>query len=397
MTRAGAARPDTIRRHNLGLLLAQVHRDGELTRAQLTNQLGLSRSTIGALVADLTDLGLLHEHVPNGGARAGRPSHVVGPRDDGPYAVAVDVDVTHVTIAAVGIGGRVLVREHLPMRPSPPDAETVASQVAEAMVRIRAGLPPDAWPVGVGVSVPGAVSLRDSVVEFAPNLNWRDEALGAVLARFLPPGMPVLVGNDADLAVRAEHLRGNARECDDVVLLLGRIGVGAGLIANGAPVRGHDGYAGELGHTVMDLTGVRCRCGKRGCMETFVGEGALLRQLGRRQKPTAARVAAVLIAAREGDREAARAVQTVGEALGRTVAWLVNALNPERVILCGFLAAVFVSEPKAVERSLSFHTMGSAGRTVELTTPAFGDDAVLLGAAELAFADLVADPLGHIR
>ena len=110
MTRVPVARQDAIRRHNLGLLLGQIHRDGALTRAELTQRLHLSRSTIGALVSDLVELGLVDEHVPSGGDRAGRPSHVVGPRPDGPYAVAVDIDITHVTTAAVGIGGQVLAR-----------------------------------------------------------------------------------------------------------------------------------------------------------------------------------------------------------------------------------------------------------------------------------------------
>src|ERR1700761_1914821 len=85
---APAARPDAMRRHNLALILAQVHRDGALTRAELTSRLGLSRSTIGALVTALVDLGLVQESVPSGGTRAGRPSHVVGPHADGPFVVA---------------------------------------------------------------------------------------------------------------------------------------------------------------------------------------------------------------------------------------------------------------------------------------------------------------------
>ena len=94
----------------LALILGLVHRDGELTRAQLTKRLGVSRSTIGALVADLTRLGLVEERVPIGGDRVGRPSYVVGPHPSGPFVVAVDVDVTHVTSAAVGIGGTVIAR-----------------------------------------------------------------------------------------------------------------------------------------------------------------------------------------------------------------------------------------------------------------------------------------------
>ena len=71
----------------------------------------------------------------------------------------------------------------------------------------------------------------------------------------MPAGLPVSIGNDADLAVLAEHLRGNARDCDDVIYLMGRIGVGAGIIVNGRPLRGHDGLAGEVGHNVVDASG----------------------------------------------------------------------------------------------------------------------------------------------
>src|ERR1700744_3489794 len=110
MARAPAARPDEIRRHTLGLLRDGVHRDGELSRAELTQRLGLNRSTIGALVADLTELGLVGEHVPTGNERAGRPSHVVAPLAGGPYAVAVDIEVDRVVVAAVGLGGQVLAR-----------------------------------------------------------------------------------------------------------------------------------------------------------------------------------------------------------------------------------------------------------------------------------------------
>src|SRR5689334_7549713 len=132
MTRVPVARPDAIRRHNLGMLLEQIHRDGDLTRAELTQRLHLSRSTIGALAADLSDLGLVDERVPGGGDRAGRPSHVVGPRTDGSYAVAVDVDIARVTTAAVGIGGHVLARHVVETPASPPTSEAVARLIVEA-------------------------------------------------------------------------------------------------------------------------------------------------------------------------------------------------------------------------------------------------------------------------
>ncbi|PZS26086.1 MAG: hypothetical protein DLM58_21260 [Pseudonocardiales bacterium] len=393
MTRAPVSRPDAIRRHNLALLLGQVHRDGELTRAKLTERLSLSRSTIGALVADLTELGLVDERVPTGGARAGRPSHVVGPRPDGPYAIAVDIDVTHLTIAAVGIGGQVLSRHTLPMGPSPSPADLVARHIVAEAAKICAEVDERAWPVGIGISVPGTVDWHSGTVEFAPNLTWRHEAFGAMVAALAPQGLPVVVGNDADLAVIAEHLRGSGRGSDDVVYLIGRIGVGAGIIVNGAPLRGHDGYAGEVGHNVVDASGPKCHCGKRGCVETYVGENALLELAGHTGPVTAGSLAAVFAAATAGEHRAVAAVRTVAAALGRTIASLVNVLNPERVLLGGSFAEVFRLANSEMVQALDSHTMSASRNAVQLCAPRLGDDSSLLGAAELAFAALLADPL----
>ncbi|MDT4978329.1 MAG: hypothetical protein QOG07_208 [Pseudonocardiales bacterium] len=387
------ARPDAIRRHNLALLLGQVHRDGELTRAELTQRLDLNRSTIGSLVADLTELGLLEEWVPSGGDRAGRPSHVVGPRQDGPYAIAVDIDVTHLTIAAVGIGGHVLSRHTLPMDPTPSPAELVAKHIVAAAANVGVEVDERAWPIGIGISVPGTVDWHSGTVEFAPNLTWRHEEFGAMVAALAPPGLRVVVGNDADLAVIAEHVRGGGRGSDDVVYLIGRIGVGAGIIVNGTPLRGHDGYAGEVGHNVVDASGPQCHCGKRGCVETYVGENALLELAGRTEPVTAGSIAAVFADAAAGDERASAAVRAVAAALGRTIASLVNVLNPERVLLGGSFTEVFRLAEKEMMEALDSHTMGDSRNTVQLCTPRLGDDSSLLGAAELAFGALLADPL----
>ncbi|MEO6884882.1 MAG: ROK family transcriptional regulator [Jatrophihabitantaceae bacterium] len=386
-------RQDDIRRHNLGRLLGQVHRHGELTRADLTQRLNLSRSTIGALVADLTELGLLDETVPVGGERVGRPSHVVGPRPDGPYAIAVDIDVTHVSTAAVGIGGFVLAIHDVPtgLRSSSP--VTIAALIVSACDELAAKVPDGAWPIGIGVSVPGTVTSSDGTVELAPNLGWRDEPFGQLLAGLAPPNLPISVGNDADLAVMAEHMRGAGRGCNDLIYLAGRIGVGAGVIANGAPLRGFMGHAGEVGHNVVDASGPRCHCGRRGCVETYIGDKALLKLAGRRVSPTIAHMTEVFAAAELGDVRAAAAVRTVAVALGQTIGSLVNILNPEKVILGGSLAGVFGFARPELEAALVAHTMMTDREAVELCAPGLGNDSTLLGAAELAFARLFADPL----
>lgn len=388
-------RPDDIRRHNIALLLDHVHRAGPLTRAELTLRLGLNRSTIGALVADLCALGLLQERVPfpdERAQRAGRPSHVVAPRPDGPYGVAVDVEVDRLTVAAVGIGGDLVARRVERLPTSRRAAASVARTIVRAMDKLSAEMPPLAFPVGVGVSIPGTVRAPEGIVEAAPNLGWRGEPLGPLLREMLPPGTGVALGNDADLGVLAEHLRGAARDAADVVYLTGKFGVGGGILVDGRPLRGVGGLAGEIGHTVLERNGPPCHCGGFGCVESYIGEAALLRLAGRTCTLEAESVAEVLAAARSGEPAAADAVTQVAGSLGRVLANLVNLLNPQVIVLGGVLGDVLSLRQAEVLTELDRQAMGAARRMVDVRRSGLGGDSSLLGAAEVAFRFLLADP-----
>ncbi|MBV9593130.1 MAG: ROK family protein, partial [Actinobacteria bacterium] len=280
MPRPGPARPDEIRQHNLSLVLEQVHRRGELSRAALTHSLGLNRSTIRALVADLTELNLVSEHVPVGRVRAGRPSHLVGPRADGPWVLAVEVEVGELVVAAVGLGGDVLARSERPLAPDHSSPAEVARVIADEADALAAKLAAGSWLVGAGVSIPGTVR-PDGHVAQAPNLHWRDQAFGQLLAEQLPKHVPLRFGNDANLGALAEHQRGAAQDTGHCIYLSGKVGVGGGVIVDGIALTGAGGFAGEIGHMVLDPAGPPCQCGSNGCLETLVGEEALLRLCGR--------------------------------------------------------------------------------------------------------------------
>lgn len=387
MRRPAAARQDAIRRHNLALILQQVHFDGALTRAELTARSGLSRSTIGDLVAELATLGLLSESVPSGGPGVGRPSYMVGPRPDGPYAVAVDIDVARVVTAAVGVGGRVLARHVVTTVAGDVAPEPVAQQIADAVPTLQRIIDSDVNPVGIGISVPGTVDKVTFDIPLAPNLGWRDVPFGELVRKVLP-GLPVSVGNDADLAALAEHSRGSARGFDDVVYLLGRIGVGAGILVDGRPLRGAAGLAGEIGHTVLDPAGPTCHCGGRGCVETFLGDDALVRLGGREGTSDD-----VLEAAARGERWAVRAVESVATSLGRVVANIVNLLNPQVLVMGGSMRDILTVARSSVEAALESQGLAAERATVALLPCALGRDASLVGAAELAFGPLLADPM----
>ncbi|MFC4146205.1 ROK family protein [Micromonospora mangrovi] len=383
---------DEIRRQNLGALLRHVHVHGATTRAELTTTLGLNRSTIGALTADLAGAGLVSEGTPKETGRAGRPSLVVRPASDRVYAYAYSIEVDRLRAARVGLGGEVLDRRELE-RPRGLDAGETAPLLAGALKEMHQHAPPNALCVGAGVAVCGMVRKADGLVRLGPTTGWVDEPIGAALAAELGIDVPITVGNVADVAAFAEHARGVAAGCDNVIYLYGDVGVGAGIIAGGRRLTGHGGYGGEVGHMVVVRDGARCECGSRGCWETEIGEYGLLRAAGRSDARGRDALVAVFDAADRGDTRAQIAVRQAGDWLGFGVGNLVNIFNPEMVIFGGTMRDLYLAAAAQVRSRLHQVGLGACLEHVRLRTPKLGEDAPLVGAAELAFERLLADPL----
>ncbi|SCG34457.1 ROK family protein [Micromonospora halophytica] len=381
---------DEIRRQNLGALLRHVHVHGATSRAELTTTLGLNRSTIGALTADLAGAGLVSEGTPKETGRAGRPSLVVRPESARVYAYSIEVD--RLRAARVGLGGEILDRRDLE-RPRGLDAGETAPLLAGALKEMHQSVPAGALCVGAGVAVCGMVRRADGLVRLGPTTGWVDEPIGAALADELGIDVPITVGNVADVAAFAEHARGVAAGCDNVIYLYGDVGVGAGIIAGGRRVTGHGGYGGEVGHMVVVRDGARCECGSRGCWETEIGEYGLLRAAGRSDARGREALLALFDAADRGDARAQTAVRQAGDWLGFGVGNLVNIFNPEMVIFGGTMRDLYLAAAAQVRSRLNQVGLPACLEHVRLRTPKLGEDAALVGAAELAFERLLADPL----
>ncbi|MEO7982386.1 MAG: ROK family protein [Sporichthyaceae bacterium] len=388
---ARGTRSEDVRRGNLSTLLRYVHVHGPTARSRLTAVLGLNRSTIGGLTGELAAAGLLREEAGRAASSGGRPSHVVSPETEQVQVLAMDVGVTHLTVARVGLGGVVLSRRDSSWPGRTPRPRAVASALASEGAALLAEVGPGAVVVAAGVAVPGMVRRRDGQVRQAPNLGWRDVPLGHELADAL--GLPVAVGNDADLGIRAEHVRGAAAGVEDAVYLSGHSGLGAGIFAGGSPLGGRAGYAGEVGHSLVNPDGLPCHCGSTGCWETECGEERLFELAGRPPGGGLAGVREVVAAASEGDARASDALQHVATWLGRGTANVVNVLNPEVVIMGGALEAVLLAAGSTVRAEFEATGLAALVQQVRLVAPALGADSTLLGAAELAFDPLLSDPL----
>lgn len=379
-----------VRRHNLGTLLGHVHRVGRISRSELTELMGLNRSTIGGLVAALEDLGLAQQ-VKSEGTRmgAGRPSPdvIVG---DLPFVLAIDVRVDGLAVARVGLGGVVQARATAPILPRH-DPGSTADRIAGLVLEVLRDVAPGATLVGVAAGVPGIIRAEDGLVRLAPNLGWRDLPFGELLQQSL--GLPErpAIGNDADLGAVAEHVRGAGVGVQDLVYLSGEVGVGAGIVIDGRPLSGSGGYAGEIGHLPFVPNGRKCHCGARGCWETVIGAPAIAEAV---ECPTD-RIPS-LGTFLDGIDTATPALRVVARDLGRGLAGLVNVFNPRVVVLGGYLRAMYPLVEADVLGSFAEQTLGAPRQMAQIMLPGLGGDSVLLGAAELAFADLLADPVARL-
>lgn len=383
-----AAATQEVRRHNLGGLLRLLHVRGPTSRSDLTAAIGLNRSTVRALTTELAEAGLVREAATVGRGGAGRPSILVEPRSEQVWVLAIDIGVEHVATARIGLGGLVLDRRQQPLARGDGSVAAVLARLhaLAAPLLAAAGTP----PVGVGVAVPGIVGAADGTVRLAPNLGWVDVPLGELLAAGLGTTVPVAVGNEGDLGVVAEHLRGVAAGASDAIYLSGEVGIGGGLILGGRPLTGAGGYAGEIGHMTVNPAGRRCRCGRRGCWETEVGLDAVLQACG-----VDGTLDDVLAAVAAGDPVATEGLGTVGRWLGIGVANLVNVFNPEVIVFGGLTRATFPTMEPYVRAELAA-ALTAPREQVRLELPGLGADSSLVGAAELAFAPLLGDPLGTL-
>jgi len=374
---------DGVRQHNLGAVLRLVHGTPGRSRSELTRATGLSRSTIGALVAELSALGLVSEEEPRESTGVGRPSPIVVAN---PHVVVVTVnpEVDGVTVALVGLDGTVH-RRARHATTEPPTAAGAARIVANVLDGFKALFDSGLRATGIGAAVPGSVREADGVVRMVPHLEWVDEPFAALLEE--ATGLPAVVANDASLGANAEHLFGAGRDIEDLIYLNGGSGgIGGGVIARGIPLAGSFGYAGELGHTLVNSAGGRCHCGAIGCLETEVSQARLLEALA--------------IDDPEGLDDAVRDLDGKGRAeVERQLRYLaigirnaVNVLNPRRVVLGGFLGVLLDAAPEVLDAEVRAQSLAASAEQVDIVRAELGAGVLTVGASELAFTRLIADP-----
>ncbi len=372
MERSGKATHQETRAHNARLVLGTIYDRGPISRAAVSRSTGLTRTTVSHVVSDLIRDGLARE-IGRGPSTGGKAPILLEVTDDARHLVGLDLGENVFRGAIVDLRGEIV--SSIDVAVDDRDGGEALERVFSLVDRLLART--DRPILGIGIGTAGLIDTTVGTVLEAVNLDWHGVPLGALLrAR---TGLPVYVANDSQATALAEHVFGGPRTSNLVVVKVGN-GIGAGLVLDGRLFQGDGFGAGEVGHTTVKPGGDACRCGRRGCLETVASTRAImasLAYLGITRLPDA------VAALKAGDPEVLAVVQEAGRQLGVAVAWLVGALNIERVVLVGSAAEFGQPWLDAVTTTMRQSALGLLADSTTVEIGRLHEDGVLLGASAL--------------
>jgi predicted NBD/HSP70 family sugar kinase len=349
-----------LKRINRSVLLRLMRSQPGLSRARLAQQSGLTKSTVSALVRELLDEHWLSEaSAPVAADGMGRPSTPLHINDEVRVLIGVEIAVECLRLVSVSLNGVVLSHSETALANTAP--EPVAAQVAQLVHALCKQLARRQLMIcGIGVCLPGAISDDSGLVRLAPNLDWRNVAFLPLISHaFKKAGVPavgVFLQNDADAAALSEYEFATGAHEDPLIFINCDVGVGAGIVLNDRLFTGAKGMAGEIGHTILQIDGPLCSCGRQGCAEAFIGARAM----------------------RQAD-----PVPRAGQFLGVLIQNLDVMFNPRTIVLGGKSCD---SHPALIDRAIE--TLADYGQRAGMPMPVvrparYGLLAAAVGAAAL--------------
>jgi predicted NBD/HSP70 family sugar kinase/biotin operon repressor len=369
---------ESLRDANRRRVLEELRRRGTASRAELARATGLSRSTVSTLVGDLQGAGLVVEREGEGRRQQGRPPVLLTIDPGAGVVIGIDFGHSDVRVAVGDLSRRVLADRVAPCDTDNAGLEAIdiaADLVDEALA--DAGVPRERV-LAAGVALSSPVDHEDDTVHRSTILpSWTDIRPAAEIGSRL--GVPVFVDNDANLGALAEMQLGAAAGRRDVVYLMIGSGIGAGIVVDGRVVVGAGGTAGEIGHMLVDENGPICRCGNRGCLETYAAGPAIVDLLNRTHGPDLT-LDGVIGLVRGGDQGAVRALQDAGHVVGKALAAVCNVLNPELIVIGGELSAAGDVLLEPIRAAIRRHAIRPAAEDVEVVQASLNERPEVLGA-----------------
>jgi predicted NBD/HSP70 family sugar kinase len=387
-------------------VLDSIRRHGPISRVEIADASGLSRSAVTGVVQGLQQEGWIRElpDVASGDPGRGRPRVNLDMNPGAAHVLGVKLSLHRMSVAVTDFRGDVLHTTTLPFNGGQhPD---IAADLIELGVR-RCLLESEidkSRVLGLCVAIPGYINNLEGLCYWSPIFDRDNVAFGALLAERFP--FPTSIENDANMVTLAEHWFGEGKNLSNFAVVTVEHGIGMGLVTHDRLYRGHNGIGPEFGHSKIEFSGRACRCGQMGCVEAYASDYAILRQVlphfsldSYRQDPKAyhVEIERITAEAKAGDEVLAAEFAKAGGILGRAIGNLIATLNPSKVIVTGeglragdMLFAPLVAEARKLQLA------GNPFAT-DIVAHLWGDDVWARGAAALVLQQAYMDPATPFR
>lgn len=345
-----------VKQINKTLVLETILHEAPISRADISQKVGLNKGTVSSLVNELLEDQLIYESGP-GQSSGGRRPVILLFNDKAGFSIGIDLGVNYILGVLTDLRGNIIVEvnKKLTVRSYEVVIEILQSVISDL---INAAPQSHYGIVGIGIGVPGLVNNHGEVL-VAPNLGWKNINLREEIENCFD--IPVVIENEANAGAYGEKLYGAGKENDNILYISAGIGIGIGIILNGELFYGMNGFSGEAGHMIVQVNGKDCTCGSSGCWELYASEKALLEE-ARKLKLTditeeTLSIELLLELANSGNEDIINLFHSIGMYLGVGINNIINIFNPEQVIIGNRLAMAKDWLEKSIEKFIKNHTM----------------------------------------
>lgn len=363
---------------------------GPVSRADLARRTQFKPAALTGLVRYLMEEGLVIEcEEIRSGSQGGRPARLLRVNSGSKAVLGIDIEPDHLRMAVADLSGAILnYRQTVCDRQQSPEATFRLIETISREMGLREGA-----VVGVGVSCAGLLDEQQGIVLGSTNLpKWKNVPVQSRLEEMF--SVPVQIGRSIHQAAWAEHWFRDEAESGKVLMVTLRTGIGFALLDHGTVYQGRDHYDGELGHTLIDINGEPCECGRRGCLETFISPASITRRIKAKVAQGQAQRLEPLLAsgvevdpeliyrmARDGDPDCRDIVSDLVYYLGIGIGNLVNLLNPNSVVLCGAIEVVNEDLLAALRTEIQKQCLPQSWQGLSVRLSKHAERSALLGAA----------------
>jgi predicted NBD/HSP70 family sugar kinase len=381
---------ELIKNINTSCILDELRVDGQISRADIARNTGLTPATVSNITAELIKLGLIIE-TERGISSGGRKPVMLSINTRSCYFAGVHISYGMLEVAIVDVDVEIIWQEKWVISPGTSDAKALEQAIVlikKAIVCSKVGS-----ISGIGVCLHGLVKSEEGLLVFAPNLGWENVRVGDTLANEF--NLPVVVENDVRAMTVAESWCGLARNVRNYVYLYIGPGIGGSIVLNGELYKGDGGFAGEFGHNTIMPDGPLCSCGNRGCLQAIASETVILSNfISRKNDIKYAKYTFddVLKAAKENDPVAVDEIIKSVRHIGTEVGNIINSLSPSMIIINGKLTGLGGIVMTSIDDEVRRRSIKYSQNNTRIVFSRLGETAQIKGAASCMISEMFACP-----